>query len=114
MTPTEAKRLVVVGTVTAGTLSTVAAFRRGTGPSTRLAVGVFAAGTMLAVTAELAPSLAGGFAVLMLTTAVFVVGGDAWAGISDATSSRKIASPPVPKAAGVAAGATAGATIGAR
>lgn len=116
MNPTEAKRLVVVGTVAAGTLSAVAAFRRGGAPSPRLAVGVFATGTMLAVAAEVAPAVAGGFAVLMLTAATFVVGGDAWAGITAATTSSKVASRPLPKTTGgtVAAGATAGATIGAR
>lgn len=117
MTPPEAKRLVLVGTVAAGTLSAVAAFRRGGTPSPRLAVGVFATGTMLAVAAEVAPAVAGGFAVLMLTAATLVVGGDAWAGISAATAAPpKVASRPVPKNTGgtVAAGATAGATIGAR
>lgn len=118
MTPPEAKRLVVVGTVAAGTLSAVAAFRRGGAPSPRLAVGVFATGTMLAVAAEVAPAIAGGFAVLMLTAATLVVGGDAWAGITAATTNTtpKVASRPLPKQVGgaVAAGATAGAGIGAR
>src|SRR3546814_10920554 len=45
-------------------------------------VGVFAAGVLLAVLAEVAPKLASGFAMLMLATAAFVVGGDAWEGIA--------------------------------
>ena len=86
VTPADAKRFVVVGTVGAGTLSAIASFRRGAGVSPRLAVGVFAAGTILAVGAEVAPAIAGGMAVLMLVTAAFVLGGDAWAGITAATS----------------------------
>lgn len=91
MTPAEAKRLVVMGTVGAGTLTAVATLRKGGQVTPRLAVGVFVAGTMLAVGAEVAPGIAGGFAVLMLTTAAFVLGGDAWAGISEATSSTSAA-----------------------
>ena len=50
--------------------------------------------------------------------ATLVVGGDAWAGITAATTNTtpKVASRPLPKQVGgaVAAGATAGAGIGAR
>jgi hypothetical protein len=90
----QSKRYIVVATVGTGVLSTIAVYRRGDTPSPRLAAGVLASGVMLAVLAEVAPSLAGGFALLMLTTAVFVVGGDAWQGISNATSrtSSKVAS----------------------
>jgi hypothetical protein len=99
MTPPEAKRLVVVGTMGAGVLSVVAAYRKSGGASPRIAVGVFATGTMLAVAAELAPGVAGSMAILMLITAAFVIGGDAWAGIAEATSSSapKVAGPPAPK-----------------
>jgi len=102
VTPPEAKRLVIVGTVGAGTLAAVGAFRRGGGPTVRLAVGVFAAGTLLAVAAEVAPEVAGGMAVLMLTTSALVLGGDAWAGISTAvrtapTTAGKQLSAPAPK-----------------
>lgn len=84
MNAPEAKRLVLVGTMGAGVLSTVAAYRNRGGAGVRIAVGVFAAGTMLAVTAEVAPNIAAAFAMLMLITSAFVLGGDAWAGIAEA------------------------------
>jgi hypothetical protein len=102
MTPPEAKRLVVVGTMGAGVLSVVAAYRKSGGASPRIAVGVFATGTMLAIGAELAPGIAGSMAILMLVTAAFVIGGDAWAGITEATkaSSSAPAAPIVPRPTG--------------
>lgn len=116
MTPTEAKRLVVVGTVGTGALSAIASYRREGSISPRIAIGVFAAGTILAVGAELVPAVAGGLAVLMLTTSAFVVGTDAWGGIANAVSpGAKTLSGPMPKSAGgVTTGATTGATLGAR
>lgn len=115
MTPGEAKRLVVVGTVGAGTLAAIASIRRGGGVKPRLAVGVFATGTMLAVGAEVAPSVAGGIAVLMLVTSAFVLGGDAWAGITQATTTDGKPTPRYsgPLYGGPAAGITGGAQLGA-
>lgn len=107
MTPADAKRLVLVGTIGAGSLAAVASFRRGDTPSPRLAIGVFAAGTLLAASAEFAPGLAGGFSVLMLTSSALVLGGDAWAGIAQATSAApKKVSPPAPKTERTVPGAT--------
>lgn len=112
MTPADAKRLVVVGVVGTGTLSAVAAFRRGDRPSVRLAVGVFAAGTILAVGAELAPDLAAGMAVLALTTSAFVLGADAWAGVAQATKTTgRYTGPPN---GAIGAGVVAGGTLGTR
>lgn len=85
LTVPQSKRYIVVATVGTGVLSAIAVYRRGETPSPRLAAGVLASGVMLSVLAEVAPAIAGGIALLMLTTAVFVVGGDAWEGISNAT-----------------------------
>jgi hypothetical protein len=86
MTPAQAKRYVLVGTIGAGGLSAIAAFRRGGIPSTRIAIGTVAAGVLLSIAAEVVPDLAGAFALLLLVTAAFVLGGDAWTGISAATA----------------------------
>lgn len=116
MTPPEAKRLVVVGVVGTGTLSAVAAFRRGDRPSVRLAVGVFATGAILAVAAEVAPDLAAGIAILALTTSAFVLGGDAWAGIAEATSAKSYPTGTYtgPPNGAIGAGVVAGGALGTR
>lgn len=61
-------------------------------PPVRTWVGLTFAGVGLAVLAQSQPNLAGGMALLMLTTSVFVYGKPAWDAISDATNSgpRKI------------------------
>jgi hypothetical protein len=88
MSQVSAKRLVVVGTIGAGVLTLVAAYRNPNPKRQpfRVVLGVFIAGVLLAVLAEVAPSLAAGFSMLMLATAAFVVGGDAWAGITAITA----------------------------
>lgn len=97
MTSAEAKRLIIVGTVGAGVLSAVALYRRGETPSPRIAVGVIGAGVILAALAEVTPGMAGAFGLIMLMTAMFVVGGDAWAGVTQAATGKP------PKAASSAA-----------
>lgn len=87
MTGPEAKRLVVVSTVGTAVLTTVAVYRRQrNAPPLRVAAGAVVVGVILATLAEPAPQVAAGLAVLMLTTAAFVLGGDAWAGISAITA----------------------------
>lgn len=90
MTRDQAKRYVIVSTVGVGTLGAVKAFRTGSGPTARQAFGVVASGAMLAILAELAPGIAGGLAILALTTAALVLGGDAWQGITTATKPEPI------------------------
>jgi hypothetical protein len=83
------KRLVVVGTIGTGALALIASYRRPDDQRAspfRIVVGTFAAGTILAVVAEVAPGIAGGFAMLMLVTAAFVVGADTWAGVKQVTA----------------------------
>jgi uncharacterized membrane protein YphA (DoxX/SURF4 family) len=84
VTGEDAKRIVVVSTGATALLSVAAAYKRGDSPSPRIAVGAITVGTMLAVAAEFAPRLAAAFAALMLTSAVFVLGGDAWQGLTSA------------------------------
>lgn len=88
---TSGKRLVVVGTIGTGVLTLIAAYRKPNAKRSpfRVVVGVFAAGVILAALAEVAPKLAAAFSMLMLGTAAFVVGGDAWAGISAITAPGK-------------------------
>jgi hypothetical protein len=67
-------------------LTYIGAVRRdGESPDVRVAIGAFVAGVGLAVTAEFAPPVAAGIAALMLATSLFVLGGDAMAGISAIT-----------------------------
>lgn len=77
-----------MGTIGTGALAIIAAYRAPNAKRNpfRIAVGVFIAGTLLAALAEVNPKLASAFAMLMLTSAAFVVGGDAWRGISEITS----------------------------
>jgi hypothetical protein len=85
MTGPEAKRFVLIGVTGAGALTAVDQLRKGNVPSVRIGVGVLATGVILMAAAEVAPSIAGGFAMLMLVTSAFVLGGGAWSGISTLT-----------------------------
>lgn len=58
----------------------------GTRPTVRFAVGLGASALALAVLAQFAPALAQGFAVLLLTTTVFVYGGPALDAITKTTA----------------------------
>ena len=55
-------------------------------PEPRFMLGTVVVGLGLAVLAQWAPALAGGFAVLILISAAFIYGGDTWQLISRATS----------------------------
>jgi len=82
----DAKRLVLVGVTGAGALAAVESLRHGDVPSVRIGVGVLASGVLLLGIAEVAPAIAGGFAMLLLVTSAFVLGGGAWTGISRITN----------------------------
>lgn len=89
--PAQAKKIIIVAGVGAGVLSTIAAYRRTTNaPPIRVAAGALAATAILSAVAEFAPQLAAGFAALLLATASFVVGGDAWAAVSQITAPAPI------------------------
>lgn len=55
-------------------------------PPVKIAAGTIAMGALLSLFGEYAPKAAAAFSAVMLTTAVFVVGGDAWAGITSAVN----------------------------
>jgi hypothetical protein len=80
----QAKRVVILSVATAGAMTTVRDLANGDPPHIRTILGVVVGGVLLAGLAEVQPSIAGGLALLLLTSAVFVVGGDAWAAISKA------------------------------
>lgn len=88
MTSDRAKELVVVSMVGTGVLTSISAYHRHSSPSPRIFVGVIAYGAILATVAEAAPDLAGAFAALVLVSAAFVVGPDAWQAITSATTNR--------------------------
>lgn len=83
-TTAEAKKTVLLGTIGTGVLTSIAVVTKTASlPGPRIGVGVFVTGVLLSGMAEFLPSLAAGFAALMLVTAMFVLGGPAWAGISN-------------------------------
>lgn len=92
MTSAQAKRLILVAVVAGGGLAVVRAYSKGESPSARIGLGATMAGVMLSVLAEVKPKIAGGLAMVMLSTAVFYVGGDAWKGISAAVAMNRAAS----------------------
>lgn len=85
----QAKRVVLVSVAGVGVLSTVAYVKRNDSlPPPRLIAGVFVSGVILAGIAEFQPSIAKGLAAVMLVTAAFAIGGDAWAGVGQAVGNR--------------------------
>jgi hypothetical protein len=58
-------------------------------PPARFVIGTFASAVMLAAAAQFVPDLAGGMALLVLTTAALVYGGPAWQVLTSATSTKK-------------------------
>lgn len=76
--------LVITSVVTTGIVATVGSFAQGKRPTVRMGIGLLFAGTVLAVGAETVPSLAAGFATLMLVSSLAVYGGPAWTGINNA------------------------------
>lgn len=99
MDTSSAKRLVIVSCASAAALASAAELSRGQFPSARIPVGAIAAGAMLSVLAEVQPKVAGAFAGVILVTAVFVVGGDAWRSIGAIFGAA-----PAPQSLGAAAG----------
>lgn len=85
----QAKRVVLVSVAGVGVLSTVAYVKRNDSlPPPRLIAGVFVSGVILAGIAEFQPSIAKGLAAVMLVTAAFAIGGDAWQGVGNAVGTR--------------------------
>lgn len=76
MTPDGAKRVVVGSLAATGALAAAKDLTGGRAPKLRILFGVFTAGMVLAMLAEAAPQVAGTFALLMLSTAVFTAGSE--------------------------------------
>lgn len=85
MNPADAKKLVVVASAGTAVLSAIKAARAGSVPARRMVLGALVVAIVLSAGAEYQPDVAAGLATLMLITAVFVLGGDAAAGISAIT-----------------------------
>jgi len=78
MTPTRAQTLVVTTMAISGGLLVVRAAAEDKKPTTRQVVGIAVAGVGLSAMATVAsPDLAGGLALLWLTSSVFIYGGPA-------------------------------------
>lgn len=88
MDTTQAKRYVILGAAGATAVASLNSISKGEWPSARIPLGGFVAGAMLAAMAEVWPNGAAGFALVLLTTAVFVVGGDAWSNLARTLSNR--------------------------
>lgn len=88
MTPDQAKRYAILGAAGATAVASLNSLTKGEWPSARIPLGGFVAGAMLAAMAEVWPAGAAGFSMVLLTTAVFVVGGDAWTGLSRTLANR--------------------------
>lgn len=70
----QAKRVVVGSMLAAGGLAASSQLVHGDAPRLRIFIGAMAGAVMLSMLAEVAPDLAGMFALLALTTAVFTAG----------------------------------------
>lgn len=78
----QAKRIVVGSLVVAGGISAARDLTNGKVPRLRIFLGTLGAGVVLAMVADLAPDLAGMFALLMLSTAVFSAGAPTFRALS--------------------------------
>lgn len=89
MNSTDAKRIVIVGTVGTAVVTSLGSMVGGQLPSARVPVGAFIAGVTLAMIAEAAPGPAAGFAIIMLVTATTVYGQPMWGGVAKVLASPK-------------------------
>lgn len=86
MNAQQAKRLVLLALPVVGIAATLRHLReQGRPPSVTVPIGTFAAAVMLAIVAEVAPGLAGAFAMLALVTAA-LLSVELWRGIRAATT----------------------------
>lgn len=88
-TTAQANTTVVTSLAVAGALILVRNANDSTMPAARVAIGLLFTGVGLGTVAQFAPKLASSFALLILTSAVFVYGGPALAAIAHATTPTK-------------------------
>jgi hypothetical protein len=89
MTTDRANASIVTALGVSGALVLVKAGAAGDMPPVRTWVGITFAGLALSVLAQSQPEIAGGIAMLMMCTSVFVYGKPAWDAISKATKPGK-------------------------
>lgn len=92
MTTDKANAQIVTALGVSGALVLVKAGAKGDVPPVRTWIGMSFAGIGLAVMAQSWPDIAGGLAMLILITSVFVYGKPAYDAISKATSGKATAS----------------------
>lgn len=97
-TPDKANAHIVTALGVSGALVLVKAGAKGDMPPVRTWIGLTFAGMGLAVMAQSWPDIAGGIAMLVLITSVFVYGGPAYAAISKATKATSTTKPSTGKA----------------
>lgn len=85
MSEQRGQQLIVGCLAATAAIATASALADGEAPGIRLAVGTAFAGIGLATINMFAPDLAGSFAVLILTTSVFVYGGPALDAVTSLT-----------------------------
>ncbi|MFJ7153262.1 hypothetical protein ACIQVT_34535 [Streptomyces sp. NPDC100445] len=94
LTTDQANAHIVTALGVSGALVLVKAGARSEMPPVRTWIGLTFAGVALATVAQSEPNIAGGIAMLMLTSAVFVYGRPAWDAIAGATKGGKTADKP--------------------
>lgn len=88
LTTDQANAHIVTAIGVSGALVLVKAGAKSEMPPVRTWIGLTFAGVALATLAQSEPNIAGGVAMLMLTTSVFVYGKPAWDAIANATSNK--------------------------
>lgn len=76
------KTLVLIATAATGAIAAARDLANDRTPSVRLIAGVWIAGVLLALLAEVAPQLAAALAALMLVTAIFAGAPDVWQAVA--------------------------------
>jgi hypothetical protein len=96
MSTDRANALIVSGLAVTGVLAVTSDAYKGQAPPVRLAVGLTFAGVGLALLAEPFPDLAGGLAVLVMISAIFVHGGPVIGAVSSVVGATKSVTAPQP------------------
>lgn len=87
MSVPQAKRLVVIAFVVGGGLAAVGDFRQSRQlPRLRILIAAFVAAAILSAAADVAPDLAGSFAVLVLLSAFLIAGPDVIGAVTGAVT----------------------------
>lgn len=96
MNTDQAQQLVVGSIAVTGVVTSVSMLADGRMPGLPVVVGLGVTGVVLAVGAQFRPDLAGGLAVLIMVTDVFVFAGPLWRAINGLTGQQRQAQPSHP------------------